>query len=148
VIPLSGDCPSNPFRVDLRAIRHYDFLLHAVMAVSTQHLAKKNDCAVLLAEMHQHWSTALHLFSQSLNNPEVVPLLDTLLVLVSLEVGAPCPSRWSCPLIRTTDYSIRIGHVGYALEWGIPIAAAVRVVGKMPLQPKNARPAGNAALVR
>ena len=42
MFPLTMDCPINPFRVRTSRAGGPDFLLHAIMAVSSQHLAKKN----------------------------------------------------------------------------------------------------------
>lgn len=54
--------------------------------MSSQHLAKQNGSTDLMVEMHSHRSTALKLFSEALGQSDVLPLLDTLLILFSLEV--------------------------------------------------------------
>jgi hypothetical protein len=79
VVPLSSDCPANPFRFEISRIRDSPFLLHAVLALASQHLAKQNNCAMMATQMHDHWSTAMKLFSSALNQPDYRPILDTFL---------------------------------------------------------------------
>jgi hypothetical protein len=87
VIPLSGDCPSNPFRFQMRRIEESPFLLHAVMALASQHLSKQDGCTVMSTQVHNHWSTAVTLFSSALSQSEYRPILDTVLVLIIFEVN-------------------------------------------------------------
>lgn len=63
-----------------------EFLLHAILATSSQHLAKKNNSLVLAAEMRNHQATALRLFSNALSHTPASELLDALLLLVNFEV--------------------------------------------------------------
>ena len=86
------DCRTNPFRVQQDRPESAAFLLHAILAVSTQHLAKKSNSVLLTAEMHNHWSTAVRLFSDALCRSNSLALLDTLLVLVNFEVSRHCQS--------------------------------------------------------
>lgn len=88
-MPLSSDCVSNPFRVRKELAEHFPYLLHAVMALSSQHLSRKKGCPVLAEEMHSHWSSAIQMFREALGNSNQHALLDTLLILVNIEV-------WSC----------------------------------------------------
>jgi hypothetical protein len=63
------------------------FLLHAILAVSAQHLAKKSKNSTLTTEMLTHRSIATHLYSEALVKSSAVTLLDTLLVLLNLDVS-------------------------------------------------------------
>ncbi|KAJ6442489.1 sugar transporter [Purpureocillium lavendulum] len=147
VIPLSGDCRNNPFRVGMSTISSYDFLLHAVMAVSTQHLAKQNHCTTTLASMHNHWSTALHLFSQSLYSSQVVPLLDALLILVSFETTQSASAMWSVhlngayqllehhgPLEKCRDNPRMRAQLAMLLWWDVTIALISRRDPRFPME--------------
>jgi hypothetical protein len=98
VIPLSSDCNFNPFRVEMSHIRDTPFLLHAVLALASQHLAKLNSSIVMSNEMNTHWSTAMQLFSSALGNPKYRPILDTLLILVHFEVSS---ARFLSNLVRS-----------------------------------------------
>lgn len=89
VVPLTRDCQANPFRVHTASLKQHPFLLHAILAISSHHLSKLNKCDITAMEMHNHRSTALHLFSQVLEQPNPLPLLDTILILVNLEVKLP-----------------------------------------------------------
>ncbi|KAF4448046.1 fungal specific transcription factor domain-containing [Fusarium albosuccineum] len=85
VVPLSQDCPTNPFRVRTDFTESFTFLLHAVLAISSHHLAKMRNCSSLMDEMQKHWSTAIRLFSTALSHCNFSPLLDTLLILINIE---------------------------------------------------------------
>lgn len=87
VIPLSGDCPSNPFRFRMNRIGESPYLLHAVMAIASQHIAKQNNDSIMAAQTRNHWSTAIKLFSSALETPEYRSILDTLIVLINFEVS-------------------------------------------------------------
>jgi len=60
-----------------------------MLAISSQHLAKKNNSVVLATEMWNHHATALRLFSEALDHVSASKLLDTLLLLVNFEVSTP-----------------------------------------------------------
>ena len=81
------DCHINPFRVRKSRAEGSEFLLHAIMAVSSQHLAKKNNRADLGLQVHYYRSTAMYLFTQALCQSDPGTLLDALLILVSLDVS-------------------------------------------------------------
>ncbi|KAK3046696.1 hypothetical protein LTR09_011843 [Extremus antarcticus] len=98
VLPLTMDCPSNPFRVEKHQCESSDFLLHAVMALSAQHLAKKNNDRSLALETQKHQATAIHLFSQALEYAPASRLLDTLLILVNFEATQTASSSWAVHL--------------------------------------------------
>ena len=87
MFPLTSDCLINPFRVSTSRAEKSDFLLHAIMAVSSQHLAKKTNRAELILRVHNHRSTAMHLFTRALCQSDPCTLLDALLILVSLDVS-------------------------------------------------------------
>jgi len=80
---------SNPFRIRQDSCEGSAFLLHAMLAISSQHLAKKNNSVVLATEMWNHHATALRLFSEALDHVSASKLLDTLLLLVNFEVSTP-----------------------------------------------------------
>ncbi|KAI2727352.1 transcriptional regulator family: Fungal Specific TF [Penicillium roqueforti] len=98
VMPLTRDCRINPFRAQTGSLENYDFLLHAIVALSFHHLSKMNNTDDLILEMHHHRSTALHLFSHALSQPTSLPLLDTLLILVSIEVCQSAFGAWGVHL--------------------------------------------------
>ena len=77
VLPLTMDCQSNPFRIRKESCEGSAFLLHAVMAISAQHLAKKNGDMFLATEAQNHQGTAMKLFSQALSRTSAIHLLDT-----------------------------------------------------------------------
>lgn len=81
------DCNTNPFRVRANQVERSEFLLHAIMAVSSQHLAKQTNRADLSLQVQNHRSTALHSFAQALCHTDPCLLLDTLLILISLDVS-------------------------------------------------------------
>jgi hypothetical protein len=82
------DCRSNPFRVQ-NICEGSEFLLHAILAISSQHLAKQKNSPALAVEMQNHQAIALRLFGQALNHTPASILLDTLLLLVNFEVRLP-----------------------------------------------------------
>lgn len=86
-MPLTHDYHANPFRVRLDRIQEFPSLLHVVMALSSQHLAKISNSTSMVLEMQNHKSTAIQLFSEALNSPNSEPLLDTLLLLIIFEAG-------------------------------------------------------------
>ena len=88
-MPLTFDSRVNPYRVPLYCLEKYAFLRHAVIAVAMHHVAKQKDSRELAVEMHSHWSTSAQLFRQALAVTKVQTLLDTLLILFSLEVSSP-----------------------------------------------------------
>lgn len=79
--------PLDPFRVQLNGLNNAPFLLHAILAVSSQHLAKKYNDPSLTIEMYNHRSVAIQAFSEALYRSNVRYLLDTIMVLVNLEVN-------------------------------------------------------------
>lgn len=87
IIPLTMDCRANPFRVRQESVQGSQCLLHAVLALSMQHLAKKSLNKALTQEMQVHRSTATHLYSEALSKSDALALLDTLLILVNLDVS-------------------------------------------------------------
>jgi Fungal specific transcription factor domain len=87
IMPLTMDCIANPFRVRQESVKGSQYLLHAVLALSMQHLAKKNQDETLAQEMQVHRSTATHLYSEALSKSDALVLLDTLLILVNLDVS-------------------------------------------------------------
>ncbi|RFU35463.1 hypothetical protein B7463_g881, partial [Scytalidium lignicola] len=97
VVPLSTDCVHNPFRVPVERCESSPFLLHAILAISSHHLAKKNECAALTVDMHNHWSAAVQLFSKSLGQCSP-PLLDTILILVNFDTTQSASSPWGMHL--------------------------------------------------
>lgn len=88
-MPLTHDFTANPFRLRLDRIQESPSLLHAAMALSSQHLAKLRSSVSMAADMHAHQSTAMQLFSKALNDPRSEPVLDTLLLLIIFEVCRP-----------------------------------------------------------
>ncbi len=81
------DCTANPFRVRQETVQGSKYLLHAILALSMQHLAKKSHDETLAAEMQVHRSTATHLYSEALSKSAALALLDTLLILVNVDVS-------------------------------------------------------------
>jgi hypothetical protein len=89
VLPLTIDCKTNPFRVTQETSQPSQFLLHAILAISMQHLAKKGHDETLTVEMFSHRSMATDLYSKALSKADPLTLLDTLLIFVYLDV-----SKW------------------------------------------------------
>ena len=81
------DCTANPFRVRQECVQGSQYLLHAILALSMQHLAKKSQDEALAQEMQVHRSAATHLYSEALSKSDALVLLDTLLILVNLDVS-------------------------------------------------------------
>jgi hypothetical protein len=52
-----------------------------------QHLAKKSKDESLTADMLRHRSTATHLYGKALSKSNPLALLDTLLIIVNLDVS-------------------------------------------------------------
>lgn len=99
VIPLTMDCTANPFRVRQECVQGSQYLLHAILALSMQHLAKKSQDEALAQEMQVHRSAATHLFSEALSKSDALVLLDTLLILVNLDVTRTCWGKISFLLL-------------------------------------------------
>jgi len=85
------DCTANPFRVRKECVQGSQYLLHAILALSMQHLAKQSQDKTLSLEMELHRSTATHLYSEALSKSDGLVLLDTLLILVNLDVSIATP---------------------------------------------------------
>ncbi len=115
MFPLTMDCPINPFRVSTSRAGKSDFLLHAIMAVSSQHLAKKTNRVELSLHLHSHRSKAMHLFTQALCQSDPCTLLDALLILVSLDVSIFI-SGWLDQLILVA-YSVCPWYLGRSFGW-------------------------------
>lgn len=98
MLPLTQDCLSNPFRVQKNSCEDSTFLLHAVLALASQHIAKKDRSTSLLVETLDHQATALKLFRQALTHTSPFTLLDTLLLLVNFEATQSASSTWSIHL--------------------------------------------------
>lgn len=98
ILPLTQDCSSNPFRIQKDSCEGSAFLLHAVLALASQHIAKKDPSTSLLAETLDHQATALTLFRQSLTYTSPFTLLDTILLLVNFEATQTASSTWSIHL--------------------------------------------------
>lgn len=145
VVPLTWDCRTNPFRAQMENIKKFPFLLHAILALSSQHLAKKNNDPSLVIEMYKHRSTALHLFSESLNYSSIVPLLDTILIMVNLETTQTATSTWGVHLSGAQSLLERDGAVeryggnphlqaqlAMIIWWDVTIAFIARKEPRLP----------------
>lgn len=104
-MPLSRDCRTNPFRVPMERVASSESLLHAVVAISAQHLSKKEQTADLKVKMHEHWSAAIQLFRRDLNRGNFGTLIDTLLILINLEVSNAADKRYRMLIMRKTSQS-------------------------------------------
>lgn len=124
-MPLTYDYHGNPFRVRLDCIEDSPSLLHAAMALSSQHLAKLSKSASMATEMHAHQSTAMRLFSQALYSPKSEPVLDTLLLLIILEVCI-LSNEESDSNQPITDITICTWHVDCSSEWCAESTRATR----------------------
>jgi hypothetical protein len=98
VLPLSEDVRCNPFRIDREASENAAFLLHAVLAVASQHLAKKNKSAQMLDQMHAHQGMAVKLFSEAVADTPPSVALDTLLLLITLDATQTASSTFGVHL--------------------------------------------------
>lgn len=63
------------------------FLLHAVLAISFQHLAKKTKTPTFEVGMRHHQALALRLFSEALSDKPSLQLLDTIMLLINFEAS-------------------------------------------------------------
>lgn len=90
-MPLSSECHdglANPFRMDSNRITSHPHLLHAIMAVTSQHISKRNSDELMSTKMHDHWSAAIQMLSAALEQSRPGPLLDTIMVLMTYHVSA------------------------------------------------------------
>ncbi|KAK3641926.1 hypothetical protein LTR56_011027 [Elasticomyces elasticus] len=94
VLPLTMDVQHNPFRVRSDSCEASSYLLHAVLAISAQHLAKKHCITQLLGEAQNHQALAVHHFRKALDHTPASRLLDTLLILVNFEATQTASSAW------------------------------------------------------
>lgn len=115
-MPLTHDYHANPFRVRLDRIEESPSLLHAAMALSSQHLAKLSKSASMATEMYAHQSTAMQLFSAALSHPKSEPVLDTLLLLIILEVSISSNLRTNSNQLLK-DISVGSRYVDCSSEW-------------------------------
>jgi hypothetical protein len=146
VLPLTEDCRSNPFRVRRETCEDAAFLLHAVLALATQHLAKKNNSALLLAQMHHHQATAVSLFREAVAYTPAFTALDTLLLLVNFESTQTASSTWAVHIRGAYDIIETIGietvcrrssrtraQIAMLIWWDITIALIARNAPRFPL---------------
>ena len=98
ILPLSEDVRSNPFRVQRDTCEGSAFLLHAVLALASQHLAKQNKSPAMVTQMHSHQATAVRLFSEAVAYTPAFTALDTLLLLVNFEATQTASSTWGVHL--------------------------------------------------
>jgi hypothetical protein len=101
MFPLTMDSPINPYRIRPNSAGRSEFLLHAILALSSQHLAKKTNQVALSLQAQDHREIAMQSFTQALCHSDPCSLLDALLILVSLDV-----SRWSALMNRSQLTSI------------------------------------------
>ncbi|KAK4893763.1 hypothetical protein LTR27_008011 [Elasticomyces elasticus] len=94
VLPLTMDVQHNPFRVRSDSCEASSYLLHAVLAISAQHLAKKHCITQLLGEAQNHQALAVHHFRKALDHTPASRLLDTLLILINFEATQTASSAW------------------------------------------------------
>ena len=89
VRPLTSDCMINPFRCREEDVsRGPRFLLHAIMALSSQLMSTSAEDKDSVAKTLHHKSAAIQLYRKALSRPGTrsLALLDTLLILITLEV--------------------------------------------------------------
>ncbi|KAK5707126.1 hypothetical protein LTR17_020998 [Elasticomyces elasticus] len=94
VLPLTMDVQHNPFRVRSDSCEASSYLLHAVLAISAQHLAKKHCITQLLGEAQNHQALAVNHFRKALDHTPASRLLDTLLILINFEATQTASSAW------------------------------------------------------
>ena len=117
IIPLTMDCTANPFRVRQECVQGSQYLLHAVLALSLQHMAKQSQDETLTQEMQVHRSTATHLYSEALSKSDALVLLDTLLILVNLDVSIVNLWGSRSGLTSNPGHPISFWYLGCALAW-------------------------------
>ena len=116
VIPLSNECSdgfANPFRMDFSRVQSNEYLLHAIMAITSQHIAKRDASDLMTAKMHEHWSTSMQLFSDALPTSSALPLLDTIMVLITYQVCKPSTTK-STANVHRVDIAVSCWSVEYA----------------------------------
>ena len=86
--PLTSDCTLNPFRCSEGTSRGSRFLLHAIMALSSHLMSTSPKDKAAVAKTLNHKSVAIQLYREALSRSETrnLALLDTLLILITLEV--------------------------------------------------------------
>ena len=101
--PLTKDCALNPFRFQEATTQGTKFLFHAVLALSSHHLSRvtRDKQLELEADTFNHKSTAIRLYREAIAETDTqhLALLDTLLVLITLEAAQSALSTWSVHLI-------------------------------------------------
>jgi len=88
-VHLTTDIALNPFRCRNINAPDSQFLLHAILAMSSLHMARFNDDQQLSLSMLDHKNTSLRLFCEALPNAgrKALTLLDTVLILFSVDVS-------------------------------------------------------------
>ena len=99
--PLTKDFAFNPFRCREETSDGTNFLFHAILALSSHHLARTQGDVHLKTESLNHKSTAIKLYSEALLQPDIqhLALLDTLLILITLEAAQSALSTWKVHLV-------------------------------------------------
>ena len=105
---------SNPFRCREETSDATNFLFHAMLALSSHHLARIQGDFHLRTESLNHKSTAIKLYSEALLQPNVqhLALLDTLLILITLEATQSALSTWKVHLIGAYNLIEAAGGAG------------------------------------
>lgn len=145
ILPLSEDVRSNPFRVHRNDCEGSAFLLHAVLALASQHLAKKNNSAEMVTQMHNHQATAVKLFSEAVAYTPAFTALDTLLLLVNFEATQTASSTWGVHLGGAFNIIESIGidivcqrssrtraQIAMLVWWDVTIALISRKAPRFP----------------
>ncbi|KAI1623349.1 fungal-specific transcription factor domain-containing protein [Exophiala viscosa] len=148
ITPLSMDCPTNPFRVNRKHFEKSAFLLHAIMAISSQHLAKKSNCSALASQTEIHRSTAVQMFTEALcqSNDITFALLDTLIILVNFELTQSASGMWAMHLdgahtllegagaVKCCQRSPRLrAQIAMLVWWDVTVAFLERRKSRLPM---------------
>ena len=97
-VPFSDPSTGNPFSMDLTHLKTSPFLLHAILALTSQHLAKRDDKADLAVQSKDHWSTAVKLYSTAVTKEGHPGVVDTLVSLMHYGVTQSAIGTWTIHL--------------------------------------------------
>lgn len=85
-MPLTDPSIVNPFRMSKARLRAAPFLMHAIVALSAQHLGTEVVNPDLVLDGKDHWHTAMRQYSMAVVGQGDVVLLETLSSLVHYQV--------------------------------------------------------------
>ena len=119
-LPITFDIIDNPFRCRRNTSRGSPFLLHAMLALSLQHLNHINNVSTddpIYTKALDHRQTSVSLFKAALGPPgsrSDIAFLDTALILCTLDVSC-CFRSGDFPADFQCSCSILLWGLGYSI---------------------------------